>query len=104
MKISLTALFLDIHPVPAVHVVWQDALLVVGDLVIEEETLGAELYGGHVVPADVEQVALLEVSELPVLLRTEEVGRGGAVVLGLGQAGGCEQQSDLCCPQHAEVD
>merc|ERR1712240_649754 len=64
---------LDKLPALAVYVVWQDALLMVPDGVVEEVAVLAEGGSGHVVDADVVEVALLRVGKQPVLLRADKV-------------------------------
>ena len=71
--ISVRGRFLDIDPVSAVYVVRQHTLLMVGNLVIKQQTLGTELDGGNIVTANVEQITLLKVSKLAILLWADEV-------------------------------
>ena len=46
LRVPVWRRFLHVDPVPAVHIVRQHALLVVWNLVVKQETLGAELDGG----------------------------------------------------------
>lgn len=87
LRVSVWRRFLDVNPVPALHIVRQHAFLVVGDLVIKEETLGAELYICHSLATDVEQIALLKVSELSVRFWTVKVRTEVSVLLGLSSDG-----------------
>merc|ERR1719436_1962006 len=82
LRVSVRGGLLDVDPVPAVHIVRQHTLLVVGNLVVEEKTLGTELYGGNTLATDVEEVALLEVSELSVGLRTLKLWAEFSILLG----------------------
>ena len=65
--------YLDKLPALAVYVVWQDALLMVPDGVVEEVAVLAEGGGGNVVDADVVEVALLRVGKQPIQLRADKV-------------------------------
>ena len=57
---------LDIDSVSAVNVVGQDALFVVGDLVVKQEALRTILDCGNTLSTNVEEVALFRVPELSV--------------------------------------
>ena len=105
LRVSVRGGLLDVDPVPAVHIVRQHTLLVVGNLVVEEKTLGTELYVGNSLTTDVEEVALLEVSELPVGFRTFKVRTEFSILLGRGQVGHCEtQEGEVCSGQHPSVE
>jgi len=82
LRVSVRGRLLDVDPVPAVHVVREHTLLVVGNLVVEEKTLGTELYVCHSLATDVEEVALLEVSELSVGFRTLKLRAEFSILLG----------------------
>ena len=83
----------------------QHTLLVVGNLVVEEKTLGTELYGSNSLATDVEEVALLKVSELSVGLRTLKLRDEFTILLGRGQAGDCEsKKGEVCSAQHPSLD
>merc|ERR1711997_327504 len=96
LGVSVWGGFLNVDPVPAVHIVGQHALLVVGDLVIKEQSLRAELYVGRALPADVEEVALLGVTELPIGLRTDEVRTEVSILLGPAVADSESEQTEVC--------
>ena len=105
LRVSVGRGLLDVDPVPAVHIVGQNTLLVVGNLVVEEKTLGTELYVGNSLATDVEEVALLEVSELPVGFRTFKVRTEFSILLGRGQVSRCEtEKGEVCSQQHPSLE
>ena len=64
---------LDKLTVSTVNVVREDALLVVHPRDVEEQTLGAVLYRGNTLSADVKEIALLGIRKLSIILGTDEV-------------------------------
>ena len=92
LGISIGRRFLDINPVSTIYIVRQHTLLMIGNLVIKQQSLWTELDGGNIVTADVEQIALLIVSELAILLWADEVRCGLTVALTLNQETSSEQQ------------
>ena len=91
---------LDKLTVSTVNVVREDAFLVVHPRDVEEQTLGAVLYCGNTVSADVKEIALLRVGELAVIFGADEVIRNVPVLLSVdgdgreeddgGEAGGAD--------------
>ena len=105
LRVSVRGRLLDVDPVPAVHVVREHTLLVVGNLVVEEKTLRTELYVCHSLATDVEEVALLEVSELPVWLRTFKIRTEFSILLCRGQVSHCEtEKGEVCSQQHPSLE
>ena len=102
LGISVWRWFLDIDPVSTIHVMWQHALLVVGNLVIKQQSLGTELDGSYVISTNVKQVALLKISEFSILFWTSKVWSFSAIVLTLNQNQNTGQYEDLCCSLHCE--
>lgn len=70
LRISVRRRFLDKLATTAVNIVGQHTLLVVRDAVIEEKPFWAIFYCGYILPADIEQVALLQISKLAICFRT----------------------------------
>jgi len=73
--------FLDELAISTVDVVREDALLMVHPGCVKEQTLGAVLYRGNTLSADVKEIALLKIGELSIGLRADEVLRNVPVLL-----------------------
>lgn len=78
----------------------------VRDGVIEEKPFGTVLYGGHPLPADVEQVALLKISELAICFWAVKEWSFIPICLSgdMGRGDGKDQDQCVCSPQHAGSD
>lgn len=73
---------LNKFPLTAVHIVWQDAFLVIPDGVVEEVAVGAKNRVRDAVDTHVVQVTLLRIGEQTVRFRTVEVeGRSDEIFL-----------------------
>jgi len=92
---------LDKLTVSTVNVVREDALLVVHPRDVEEQTLGAVLYCGNTVSADVKEIALLRVGELAVIFGADEVIRNVPVLLSVDGDGREEDDGGEVGADHA---
>jgi len=105
LGVSVRGRFLDIHSLSTVHVVREDTLLVVGNLVVKQETLGTEFNRGLALATDVEKIALLVISELSVWFGTVKLRTELSVLLGPGELGQNERnKGEVCSQQHPSLE
>jgi len=102
LGISVRRRFLDVNSISAVNVVGQHALLVVGNLIIKQQSFGTKLDGCYIISTNVKQVALLQIPEFSILFWTSKVRSLSAIVLTLNQNQKTGQDEDLCCSLHGE--
>jgi len=72
-RVRIGTRFLDKLAISTVDIVREDALLMVHPRYVKEQTLGAVLYCGNTLSADVKEIALLGIGKLSIILGTDEV-------------------------------